>query len=124
MIKFKVKGSYKKTLSYMEKLLEIIKLGQLDKYGRMGVEALVAYTPKDSGSTANSWTYFIKRDSELVSLVWENTNVNDGVNIALILQYGHGTGTGGYVTGIDYVNPALRPVFERIIDDIWREVKS
>jgi hypothetical protein len=124
MITIKCKGDYKKANRFLEKLLEIAKLGELDKYGRMGVDALKSSTPVDSGETANSWVYSIERSGKRVSIVWSNTNVNDGVNIALILQLGHGTGTGGYVQGVDYVNPALKPVFDEISENIWKEVKS
>lgn len=122
MISFSSKGDFSKTDTWLEKMLEIVKLGQLDKYGRKGVEALRAATPKDSGETANSWSYEINRKGDTTKIVWTNSNINKGVNIAVILQYGHGTGTGGYVQGIDYINPAMKPVFQEIVDEALKEV--
>lgn len=123
MIRVKVRGDYKKANHYMERLLELFKKGSLDRYGIMGVEALSSATPMDSGVTASSWVYEIIRSKNAVSLVWKNNNINNGVNIAVILQYGHGTGTGGYVQGVDYINPALKPVFDKIAKDIQMEVR-
>lgn len=122
MIRIKAKGSYKKTFTWMERLLDYFNRGGLNKYGVRGVKALQAATPKDSGKTADSWVYDIVRESGKVSIVWSNTNVNDGVNIAVILQYGHGTGNGGYVEGRDYINPAMHSVFDSIAKDAWREM--
>lgn len=122
-ISFVHKGNFKKTDSFLERILEKIKMGTLDKYGELGVEALKAYTPSDTGKTKDSWGYTIERNgSDKVSIVWTNSNVNDGVNIAVILQLGHGTGTGGYVKGTDYINPAMKPVFEEIANSAWKEV--
>ena len=86
--------------------------------------ALQAHTPVDSGITANSWSYEIKDDGTNLQIIWTNDNVNDGVNIAIILQYGHGTGTGGYVVGRDYINPAMQPTFDKISDRVWKAVTS
>lgn len=122
MIRIHSKGSYKKAFSFFERLMDYFNKGGLDKYGQRGVEALKKETPKDTGKTADSWTYEVLKGSGKVSIVWSNTNVNDGVNIAVILQYGHGTGTGGYVEGIDYVNPAMRSVFESIANEAWGEM--
>lgn len=94
----------------------------LERFGRMGVDALSAATPIESGTTANSWNYEIVRKNGGAEIDFNNSNINKGVNIAIIIQYGHGTGTGGYVQGIDYINPALRPVFEQIADAAWKEV--
>ena len=124
MITFASKGDFKKANSWFEKMKEIIKLGELNKYGRIGVEALRSATPKDSGETANSWSYEIVRKDGETKIVWTNNHINNGVNIAVILQYGHGTGTGGYVEGIDYINPAMKPVFQEIIDNALKEVTS
>ena len=96
----------------------------LETYGRAGVTALASATPVDSGETAAAWGYEIVQTSGGYSIFWTNSHINKGVNIAVILQYGHGTGTGGYVKGIDYINPALRPVFEQLADAAWREVMS
>lgn len=124
MISFSSKGDFKKADSWFEKMLELVKLGQLDKYGRKGVEALKAATPKDSGETANSWGYEISRKGDTTKIIWTNNHINKGVNIAVILQYGHGTGTGGYVQGIDYINPAMKPIFQEIVDEALKEVTS
>lgn len=122
MISFTSKGDFKNTDTWLEKLKEVFKVGDLNKYGRMGVEALRSATPKDSGETANSWGYEIVRKEGQVKIVWTNSHINKGVNIAVILQYGHGTGTGGYVQGIDYINPAMKPVFQDIVDQALKEV--
>lgn len=121
-IKITVKGDWKKTDKFLERIKNLFKLGVFDKYGRAGVNALQSATPKDSGRTANSWSYKINRSSGKVSIVWSNSNINKGVNIAVILQYGHGTGTGGYVSGRDYINPAMRSIFDNMADELWREV--
>lgn len=121
-IVFKQKGDFSKLNRYFERLKEAIKLGILDKYGQMGVDALSAATPVESGLTASSWYYKIERGGGSVSINWYNSNVNKGVPIAIILQYGHGTGTGGWVEGRDYINPAIRPVFDQIADEAWKEV--
>lgn len=94
----------------------------LQKYGSKGVAALAASTPVDTGKTAGSWTYSISVSGESATIYWENSNTNKGVNIAVILQYGHGTGTGGYVQGRDYINPAMRPIFDQIANEAWMEV--
>ena len=122
MIRLKAKGSYKKAFTWMERLLQYFKMGGLNKFGNRGVEALKAATPKDTGKTASSWRYDIVYGDGKAAIYWSNDNVNDGVNIAVILQYGHGTGTGGYVEGIDYINPAMRSVFDTIADDAWKEM--
>lgn len=122
MISFRHKGDFSKADRYLEKLKETAKLGVLDKYGRAGVEALSSATPKDSGKTASSWFYEIIHDAKSDRIVFSNTNRNDGVLIAIILQYGHGTGTGGWVEGIDYINPAIQPIFNQLVDDVWEEV--
>lgn len=94
----------------------------LDKYGKMGVSALASATPADTGRTADCWEYEVVTQQGRATIHWSNSNQNKGVYIAVILQYGHGTGTGGYVQGIDYINPAIRPVFDRIIEEAWAEV--
>ena len=122
MISFRQKGNFHKLTNYLEKAKESIKLGNLDKYGREGVMALSANTPVDSGLTANSWYYIIENKKGSVSITFCNSNISEGVPIAIILQYGHGTGTGGWVQGRDYINPAIRPIFDRIADEAWKEV--
>ena len=122
MISFRQKGDFSKLTSYMEKTKNAVRLGKLDKYGHEGVAALASATPVDTGQTANSWYYKIERKNESVSISFYNSNVNKGVPIAVILQYGHGTRNGGYVQGRDYINPAIQPIFDKIANEAWREV--
>lgn len=122
MISFKQKGDFSRTSKFFERALNVVKLGELDKYGRMGVQALAAATPKDTGKTSESWKYEIVRSGGSATIQWYNTNENKGVNIAIILQYGHGTRNGGYVKGRDYINPAMRPVFDEIAEAAWKEI--
>ena len=122
MITIRHKGDFSKLDRYFERIKEAAKLGVLDKYGREGVAALASATPVDSGLTASSWYYEIERSNGRVSIMFNNSNVNKGVPIAIILQLGHGTGTGGWVQGRDYINPAIQPIFDRIADDAWKEV--
>lgn len=119
------KGDFKKTFKFLRAMKEKRFLKNLDKYGQMGVDALAAATPKRTGLTAESWTYDITDNGEQLIISWNNTNVQKGYyNVALMIQYGHGTGTGGWVEGIDYINPALKPVFDKIADAVWMEVKN
>lgn len=122
MIKFTHKGDFSKTTRYFEKAKRSAKMRDLDKYGRAGVSALSSATPVDSGLTASSWYYEVKRQNGRVSINFYNSNVNNGIPIAIILQYGHGTGTGGWVEGRDYINPAIQPIFDEIANDAWKEV--
>lgn len=122
-ITFTQKGNFSRTKTFLERAKSLAKISVLDKYGRMGVEALASATPKDSGETAASWSYKIEKDGSGLKIVWSNSHINDGVNIAVILQYGHGTGTGGYVAGIDYINPAVKPVFDKMASDLRKELK-
>lgn len=124
MINIKQKGDFKNLSSFLEKTKEKLNLGLLDKYGREGVAALQAATPKDTGKTSESWYYKIERKNGSVSLTFHNSNQNKGVPIAIILQYGHATRNGGYVEGVDYINPALRPIFDKIAEEAWKEVKK
>lgn len=124
MITFKHRGSFKNTETFFKKLLKRDFLSNLDKYGKMGVEALSAATPRDTGKTADSWDYSIEESKNGVKIVWTNSNVNKGVNIALLLQYGHATRNGGYVMGRDYINPAIQPIFDQILETAWGEVKG
>ena len=122
MIKFSQKGDFSKLTSFLERAKEAVKLGDLDKYGRAGVDALAAATPIESGLTANSWSYNIEHKNGTASINFTNSNIQNGVPIAIILQYGHGTGTGGWVQGRDYINPAIQPIFDKIANDAWEEV--
>jgi len=123
VVTFKHKGNFERTDRLLKGAKEKRYLKVLDKYGREGVAALSAATPVDSGITAESWDYKIQNGSGGYRIMWTNSNVNDGVPIAIIIQYGHGTGTGGYVQGRDYINPAMRSVFDNIADKAWEEVK-
>ena len=122
MISFRQKGDFSKLNRYLERVKESAKIGVLDKYGREGVAALASATPVETGKTANSWYYEIKRQNGSVSIDFKNSNIKDGIPIAVILQYGHGTGTGGWVQGRDYINPAIQPIFDKIADSAWKEV--
>lgn len=122
MIKFSHKGDFSKTSRFLERVKGAVKLSDLDKYGREGVAALASDTPVDTGLTSKSWEYEIKRTKDRITISFHNTNIQNGVPIAIILQYGHGTSTGGWVEGRDYINPAIQPVFDKIVNDAWREV--
>ena len=115
-------GDFKKLTNFLEKMKRMFDVSMLDKYGREGVAALSAATPVDSGKTASSWTYEIKDIKDGVALTFDNTNIQNGVSIAIILQYGHGTRNGGWVEGRDYINPAIQPVFDKIANEAWKEV--
>ena len=117
----KKSGSITNTMGLLKRILSRGYLAKLEQYGQMGVEALSAATPERTGATAAAWGYEIEINGNRTKLTWTNSNVNDGVNIALLIQYGHGTGTGGYVQGIDYINPAMKPMFEHFADDLWKE---
>lgn len=122
MIIIEHKGDLSLTTKFLEKAPRIVDRFIFDRYGSMGVEALKSVTPVDSGTTADSWFYRVDKEGGVIKLVFSNSHVNKGVNIAIILQYGHGTGTGGWVEGRDYINPAIQPVFDQIAEDLWREV--
>lgn len=122
MIQVRQRGDFSKTEKFLKKSLGRNYISVLEKYGQQGVEALSAATPVDTGLTAVSWGYEIIQNKDGISVIWENRNVQKGVNIALILQYGHGTRNGGYVVGIDYINPALKPIFDKMADAAWKEV--
>ena len=122
MITFRQKGDFSKLTRYLERAKEVIKLGDLDKYGQEGVDALSSATPVDSGLTASSWYYKIENKNGSAIISFYNSNVNNGVPIAIILQYGHGTNNGGWVEGQAYINPAILPIFEKIANDAWEEV--
>lgn len=122
MITFRQKGDFSKLTRYLEKVKSVVKLSNLDKYGKEGVAALASATPVDIGLTASSWSYEIKHKNGTVSISFKNSNIQNGVPIAIILQYGHGTRNGGWVQGRDYINPAIQPIFDKIANDAWREV--
>ena len=124
VIEMRQSGDFKKSLTFLTHLRKKSIRPILEKYGQKGVEALAEATPKATGKTAASWSYEIKMEKTGAVLSWKNANIVDGVPIALILQYGHGTRNGGYVQGVDYINPAMKPVFDAIRDELWKEVTS
>lgn len=119
---FRNKGDFRKTEKYLKKSLGHDYRYVLDKFGQKGVQALSVATPIDTGYTSSAWDYEILQDENGISIVWSNRNVINGVNIAVILQYGHGTRNGGYVVGRDYINPALRSIFDDLANAAWKEV--
>ncbi len=121
-MRVKQKGDFKKLTGYLERAKSITHASILDKYGKLGVEALSHATPVDTGKTAASWYYTVERKRGKLTIAFHNDNVVNGVQIALILQYGHGTARGGYVQGVDYINPAIRPIFESLANEAWGEV--
>lgn len=122
MIRLRSKGDFKKADKYFRNLMKASRVEILEKYGNKGVAALSSATPVESGLTASSWSYRIERSGSRVAIYFTNSNINKGVNIAIILQYGHGTGTGGWVEGRDYINPAIQPIFDELAEAAWREV--
>ena len=122
MITFRQKGDFSKLTKFLEKAKETVKIGDLDKYGREGMAALASATPVDSGETAQSWYYEITNKKGFVSISFHNSNIQNGVPIAIILQYGHATRNGGWVQGRDYINPAIQPIFDQIASHAWKEV--
>lgn len=124
MIKVTSKTNFPKTTRYLEKLRRGAHLLDLDRYGREGVVALAAATPRDTGLTASSWSYRVVRTKNRATISFHNSNIQNGVPIAIILQYGHGTRNGGWVQGRDYINPAIQSVFDKMASDAWREVTS
>ena len=122
MIGFRQKGDFSKTTKFLTKLKQNVDISTFEKYGKKGVAALASATPVDSGLTANSWYYKIEKTNGSISLLFCNSNIQNGVPIAVILQYGHGTRNGGWVQGRDYINPAIRPIFDQIVKEAWGEV--
>ena len=122
MISVTQKGDFKKTTSFLQKSRKGLNMTILNRYGKEGVSALQTLTPKDTGLTASSWSYKIIKGKGTISLQFYNSNNVNGIPIAILLQYGHATGNGGYVEGIDYINPALKPVFKKLAEEAWKEV--
>ena len=116
------KGNFDNTEKFLKNVGKANYLSILDKYGRQGVAALSSATPMDSGLTASSWSYEIHTSGKNYTINWTNSNIVDGVPIAILIQYGHGTSNGGYVQGRDYINPALRHIFDQMADEVWKEV--
>ncbi len=121
-VSFKQKGDFNKLTMYLNKAKKTIDISKLDRYGKQGVNALSSATPVDTGLTANSWYYQIQSESGGASITFYNSNIQNGVPIAIILQYGHATRNGGWVQGRNYINPAIQPVFDKIANDAWEEV--
>lgn len=124
MIKIKHKGDFSKAIKYLGRLKKSVNIRDLEKYGKLGVEALASATPVATGTTARSWFYKIENKDGRISIDFCNNNIQNGVLIAVILQYGHATGTGGWIEGIDYINPTIRPIFDQITKDAWKEVTN
>jgi hypothetical protein len=125
VVQMSEKGDFKKTFKFLKAMQEKKFLSNLNKYGERGVQLLSENTPRDTGLTASSWYYKIEDDGETLTLTWYNSNIKkDYFNVALMLQYGHATKNGGWIEGIDYINPALKPLFDEMEKDIWEEVKS
>lgn len=124
MITFKHRGDFSKLTTFLEKAKRIVNLSDLDKYGKEGVAALKSVTPVDTGKTSESWYYTIEQKNNTVSITFNNSNIQNGVPIAVVLQYGHGLENGGWVEGVDYINPAIQPIFNKILDNAWKEVNK
>lgn len=124
MVKVTVKGDFKKTSDFLKGIKERRQYNILKDYAQRGVDALSEATPKRTGLTASSWSYEIEQSPKAITISWTNSNFNQGVPIALVIQYGHGMPNGGYVRGIDYINPAMQPIFDELADVVWKEVSS
>jgi hypothetical protein len=122
MISFRHQGELSKTRRFLERAKHVFRASDFDKFGRAGVAALASATPIDSGQTANSWYYEVSQKNGSIAISFYNSNVQNGVPIAIILQYGHGTRNGGWVQGRDYINPAIQPIFDQLVNEAWREV--
>lgn len=123
-ISFESSGSFKNTERFLSRMSKGDIFKALDKHGAAGVAALKSATPRDSGVSAASWSYKVEKNGKSYSIEWRNSHKVAGVPLVILLQYGHGTGTGGYVRGRDFINPAIKPIFDRIANDVWREVVS
>lgn len=124
MIRVSSQGDFKKTLDFLNRSLKGDHFSELDRYGRMGVEALAKSTPIDTGLTSRSWNYRIVKAKNAITIEWYNSNMAGDTPVAILIQYGHATGTGGYVVGRDFINPPMRPLFDQIAEEIWKKVKT
>jgi hypothetical protein len=122
MISIKVKGDLTKTEKYLKRVKKLTLDEYLDAAGMLGVAALAANTPIDTGETAASWSYEIHKGDGVIELVWSNSNTSKGIPIVVLIQYGHATRNGGYVEGRDFINPTVQPIFDQLAKDIWTEV--
>lgn len=124
MITISSSGDFRRTIKSLKRMSEADIFASLESYGEKGVSALAAATPQDSGKAATSWSYNVTRSKTSWSIVWTNSNIENGFPVVIGLQYGHGTGTGGWVQGQDFINPAIRPIFDQISQDVWKAVTS
>lgn len=122
VISFHHKGNFAKTYNFLRRAARRDFYSKIESYAKMGVDALVDNTPIDTGKTMESWSYEIVHKIDSLTIYWTNSNRNQGFNVAVMVQYGHGTGSGGYVIGNDYINPAIKPIFKKIADSVWKEV--
>lgn len=123
-VKFNVKGSFKNTEDFLKRMQKQTEFDSLELYAQQGVNALRSVTPRDTGNTASSWSYRITKSKGKVKIEWLNSNItSEGTPVVILLQYGHGTGTGGYVKGQDFINPAIKPIFDEIEENVWKEVQ-
>ena len=122
MIRVKCTGDFNNTMKFLERARKLSITDILNRYGQEGVKALKAATPKDTGDTASKWGYEITTGKNKHSITWTNDSINDGIPIVILIQYGHGTKNGGYVSGVDFINPAIQGVMNKIADSIWKEV--
>lgn len=124
MIGISTKGDGSSTLKALERARKANLFSDLNRYGQLGVAALSRATPVDTRLTADSWAYRIKQERNGPRIEWYNTNVVNGTSIAVLIQYGHGTGTGGFISGRDFINPSIQPLFDQFVEDIWKKVKA
>lgn len=123
-VKFNVKGSFKNTEDFLKRMQKQTEFDSLELYAQQGVNALKSVTPRDTEKTANSWSYRITKSKGKIKIEWLNSNItSEGTPVVILLQYGHGTGTGGYVRGQDFINPAIKPIFDEIEENVWKEVQ-
>jgi hypothetical protein len=124
MITVTASGDFKKTQRFLDKMAKGDFFALLDRYGAIGVSALASATPVDTGLTANSWTYVVEKKRGKYSIVWNNTNMIDNTHVVILIEYGHGTGTGGFVQGREFINEAIKPLFDQIANEVWEQVKN
>lgn len=123
-IEVSTSGSFNKTESFLKAMQKLNIAAILERTGKAGADALALATPKDTGRTASSWGYRVEKKGDIYTIWWTNSDIENGFPVALMIQFGHGTGTGGYVSGYDYINPAIRPVMDRIAEEVWKAVTS
>lgn len=124
MLEIESRGSFRNTEKFLAAMKRKDIYASLEKYGAEGAAALASATPSETGITANAWSYSVSRKGKRWAIIWSNHNVVSGIPVVILIQYGHGTGTGGFVQGRDFINPVIRPLFDRIADDVWKAVKT